>query len=335
MELFDRRTAPKRADTWFVYALVDSRSPEEIRYIGITNNPKARLSLHLSQAPKEGWKKSRWIGSVIDADGAVLMGIIATGLSQDDAMAMEVELIAEHRNNGVQLMNLTDGGDGVKGQVQSAETRAKKSAALTGKPKSPEAVAKQAEAVRGRKLSDEQRAKMSASHLKRYEDPAAREVQRQGTLKRFENPIEREKAAEATRKRFSDPEEREKASLASKKVMADEEVRMKISTAVRAAWTDPVLLQRQSEKMLLRFEDPNERARLSLAHRLKGPANGNYKGVSPAKLGRWRARITVEGKGRHLGTFDTECEAAKAYDIAAYAEWGDDCFLNFRAAKVA
>lgn len=300
MELYDRRTAPMRADTWFVYALVDSRFPNEIRYVGITNNPKSRLSHHLSQAPKEGWKKSRWIGSVIEAGGNVLMGMVAAGLSQDDAMALEVRLIAEHRASGARLMNLTDGGDGVKGQVQSAETRAKKSAALKGMTKSPESIAMRAEMLRGRKATDETRAAMSAAHLKRYQsDPDAVDRQRQITKKRFEDPRERARISQLLLDRFSDPVEREKISASLRK----------------------------------RFEDPAERQKLADASRQRGPQSNNklgFKGVFFEKRrGKFIARMKLSGKNMHLGYHDSPAAAARAYDKAAHSAWGADCYLNF------
>jgi|GEM_PF-1898223 len=265
------------------------------------------------------------------------MGVIATGLSQDHAMEMEVRLIAEHRSSGARLMNLTDGGDGVKGQIQSAEARAKKSAALKGKPKSAEHVAKMSESKRGIKQSDEARAKMSAAHKARYDaDPQQRERQRINTVLRFEDPAEREKISQSLRKRFEDPAEREKISLASTKVMSDPKVRETISVAVRVRWSDPELLKKQSETMLRRFSDPKEREMLAAERRLRGPTRGEYKGVSyMPKIGKWRARINIDGKERHIGTFVTAMEAATAYDAAAFSEWGEDCYLNRKVVKAA
>ncbi|MBB4192790.1 AP2 domain-containing protein [Rhizobium aethiopicum] len=219
MEIYDRRNAPRRADTWFVYGLVDSRALEEIRYIGITNNPYSRLSLHLSQAPKEGWKKSRWIGSVVDAGAEVMMCVLASGMTQEDSMMMEVALIAEYRAKGAPLMNLTDGGEGVKGQVQSAETRAKRSAALKGKSKSPEAVSRQAEAVRGRKATDEQRANLRRAHLKRYaENPGIRDRISISLKSRYEDSSERAKISDANIRRYSDPDERKRTGEITAKI---------------------------------------------------------------------------------------------------------------------
>jgi hypothetical protein len=53
-----------------------------------------------------------------------------------------------------------------------------------------------------------------------------------------------------------------------------------------------------------------------------------YIGVFPYKT-RWRARMTIEGKQVHLGTFDTAEAAARAYDDAARAAYGDQVKLNF------
>jgi predicted GIY-YIG superfamily endonuclease len=302
MEFYDRRTAPKRADAWFVYALVDSRHTENIRYIGVTNNPKARLSMHLSQAPKEGWKKSRWIGSVIEEGADVLIGVMASGLSQNDAMNMEISLIAAYRATGAPLMNLTDGGDGVKGQVQSAETRAKKSASLKGRVHSPEATAMRADALRGRKHSEEHRANMSAAHLKRYQIPGAKERQRDGTIARFADPNERARYADLTKARFERDGERERHS-----------------------------------KIMRAFNDnnPDVVEKRRVAQRRCGPQSNNktgFKGVFIiGKNGKISACIKTGEKPTRLGYFGSAEEAARAYDQVAYAAWGKDCYLNFPA----
>jgi hypothetical protein len=62
--------------------------------------------------------------------------------------------------------------------------------------------------------------------------------------------------------------------------------------------------------------------------RHKGPyKNARFKGVGQHR-GKWRARLGSAGKG-FTGYYDTEEDAARAYDAAAREAWGTDCWLNF------
>jgi hypothetical protein len=62
-----------------------------------------------------------------------------------------------------------------------------------------------------------------------------------------------------------------------------------------------------------------------------------YKGVHWAKGSRkWVAKIEVSGRSKYLGSFTVEADAARAYDAAAEAAWGDFARLNFpRGGEVA
>ncbi len=61
----------------------------------------------------------------------------------------------------------------------------------------------------------------------------------------------------------------------------------------------------------------------------RGPRMGRrYKGYSTYH-GRFYASIFYQGQSFHLGVFDTEVEAAKAYDKKAYELHGDASRLNF------
>jgi len=52
-----------------------------------------------------------------------------------------------------------------------------------------------------------------------------------------------------------------------------------------------------------------------------------YKGVG-RDGGRWKGRIRVSGKLIHLGLYDDEIDAAKAYDVAAHKYFGEFARTN-------
>ena len=62
----------------------------------------------------------------------------------------------------------------------------------------------------------------------------------------------------------------------------------------------------------------NNRAwNLRLVTRRENTQNrGTFKGGATQYRGRWKARIRVDGKQLHLGTFDTQQEAVEAYQRA-------------------
>lgn len=65
-------------------------------------------------------------------------------------------------------------------------------------------------------------------------------------------------------------------------------------------------------------------------YKTKRPKSSKYKGVSFHKQHRkFGANIKVMYKAKHLGYFDTEEEAARAYDKAAKYYFGEFAVLNF------
>lgn len=55
-----------------------------------------------------------------------------------------------------------------------------------------------------------------------------------------------------------------------------------------------------------------------------------FKGVSWNRLGNnWRAQIVRDGKNTHIGVFDSEVDAARAYDHEAFQLRGEYALLNF------
>lgn len=55
-----------------------------------------------------------------------------------------------------------------------------------------------------------------------------------------------------------------------------------------------------------------------------------YKGVCfLKKINKWRANIGFDGRRMHIGCFDNEVDAAKAYDRKAGELFGEFAYLNF------
>ncbi|CAM9237130.1 unnamed protein product [Choristocarpus tenellus] len=62
----------------------------------------------------------------------------------------------------------------------------------------------------------------------------------------------------------------------------------------------------------------------------RGPrGQSRYKGVCITRAGKWRAVIYIGRKQKYLGVFDSEFDAAKAYDVAALQHFAEGAKLNF------
>lgn len=82
----------------------------------------------------------------------------------------------------------------------------------------------------------------------------------------------------------------------------------------------------------------NRRSNLRIASRSQNGANrpplssnkSGYKGVSwNRRWNRWHAQIRLGGRSRSIGNFLDPIDAARAYDGAAFDQWGEFAYLNW------
>ena len=92
--------------------------------------------------------------------------------SEKECLSREIQLIAEYKNQGVRLTNLTDGGEGQSGRIVSIETRKKISDTKKSTPnpflgkKRPKYIGEKISASsRGRKLTEEHKNKLSNAKI--------------------------------------------------------------------------------------------------------------------------------------------------------------------------
>lgn len=82
-----------------------------------------------------------------------------------------------------------------------------------------------------------------------------------------------------------------------------------------------------NRRINLREANPKENAR---NRKPWSGCSSQFKGVSWNKANEiWRAAIYYDGKIVHLGCFEDEQDAARAYDAAARDMYGEFCWLNF------
>lgn len=161
----------KGLDSLFLtYGLRDPRT-QLIRYIGKSSSGLNRPNCHRKPSfyLNSTTRLANWCKNMAAAGAmyeiAILQFCRTNGEELEDAERSWIRLF---RQDGYDLTNLTDGGDGRAGSVVSAETRAKMSAQRKGRKLAPEVVinmkAAQVQRHRDHPITDASRSKMSASN---------------------------------------------------------------------------------------------------------------------------------------------------------------------------
>lgn len=228
---------------WYIYSLTDPRDGR-IRYVGKTDNLKRRLRHHIHDALHRGEKnhRSNWLYNLVSTGQLPTMSVLESG--DGDWVVAEKKWIATFRAAGLDLVNATDGGEGMEGA--SEETRAKLRAIMTGRVVTSEWRAR-ISATRKAMLPPEEKAKWAdrlntpeakAKNLLSHRRPEViaktvaahlgvkRSAEARANMRDAHRNISAEKKAEM----------RAKMSAVHKGVLLTAEHRAKIGVASKAAW---------------------------------------------------------------------------------------------------
>lgn len=130
---------------YYVYLHKKSNSCGSVFYVGKGNDNRGWII--------SGRTNPRWIRT--SRKYGVFVEVAQDGLTEYDSHLLEMWLIAKFRHEGIDLCNLTDGGDGASGWVPNQEWRDKRRKLMLG-PDNPQ---------RGKIMSDEQRLSLSRTRI--------------------------------------------------------------------------------------------------------------------------------------------------------------------------
>lgn len=218
--------------------------------------------------------------------------IVAGGLEEVAAFALEIERIAHWRGLGVFLANQTDGGDGPSGMKHSDETREKIRIAHTGRKRSPETCARIGAANKGKNLgktaSPETRDKMSVARkgkLLSEEHKAALSAGRMGVSYGPLSEEHKAKIGAKSKGRIDSPETRERKRLnALSRPPQSDDVKARIAEKVAALWADPEYRQRMSDAHKGFSPTEEHRANLRAGQAKRAPRTEEHKARISAAL---------------------------------------------------
>lgn len=265
----------------------------DVRYIGKSKWPKARLAVHITRAKcvQTDHHCARWIRGLLNSGLKPVMEIIQTLSPDDDWQQAERDAIRRFRDQGCDLTNLTGGGDGF--HDVAPEILLKRGASLKRTLATPEA--KAGLVARAKEISSrpEIREARSAQTSAAWRDP----VKAAAILAGMNDPDVIRRQSEATSLRHADPEfnaahiakmrevtntpeMKEVASQRSLKVWADPEVTSRRVSAIKAAHARPETKEKlrlamaavnatpetkaaRGAALKARWADPVERAKLA------------------------------------------------------------------------
>lgn len=150
---------------------------------------------------KSKWGRSTHWHNIVNKHGYTIE-IAQKDLSEAEAFALEIELIAKYKDQG--LCNRTDGGEGASGVIVSEETKAKHRALRWTKEWRDNISQKAKE----RYSNPEYRARQKRVRLEAMNRPEVKEKLRKRSIEQFANLRARLNAAKKAKEHFENPESR-------------------------------------------------------------------------------------------------------------------------------
>lgn len=205
-----------------IYALLDPRDMR-CRYVGKTKHDvQKRLRGHINDAKRRAGEipRFRWINA-LEKSGVLPLAVVLEKVSADDWQAAEQMWVCEMRHRFPDLLNATDGGDGIHGHIHSEQTKRRQSEAARARYQDPEESRRTAQAVRAAFDRPEVKAKLKENARIKFSDPEFLKGLR-----------------ERNKKVASTPEARLRISLLHKGKTLSDEAKKKIGDANRGRqWT--------------------------------------------------------------------------------------------------
>lgn len=235
----------------YIYGLYDPRELvdgeiENIRYVGKSDHPLDRLKDHVKNSRQGSeYPVHDWIRKLL-SNGTTPEVMILAEPPMDSHEGVEQHIIDVIREEGHDLMNVGDGGEGftseeVKRMWADPAVRERVSVALKRYWQNPEARAKKSASMKRRYKDPAVRAKTGAAIKRHHKDhPETRE--RMSAIQKHigEDPVERERRSARMKHCYEDPASRVRRSVGVKRHYEENPTaRARVSAVTKRAWADP------------------------------------------------------------------------------------------------
>jgi len=104
-----------------IYIMYSSNSLDKSIYIGVTRDYKQRVYKHSIDRTRKNYcfrPLYKWLNEIIDEqERNIIFEVIEKELTEKNAFEKEIMYIQEYKNNGYNVLNVSEGGKGNKGHI--------------------------------------------------------------------------------------------------------------------------------------------------------------------------------------------------------------------------